>query len=440
MMIIYRFIFITVTFIVCGLPLLHTSANARSLFDRPGALDVVRDVKPWMDNKGIKLEIVYTGEVFGNFSGGKKLTDALPFGTDPELHIFPTRYLDNLALKLTVDFGKANLWANGKIFIHALSNGGDDPTDYVGDIQGTSNIEANNTTRLFELWYEHTYFRGGMTVLVGLHDLNSEFYITEYGGLFLNSSFGVGPDLSLNVPVSIFNVSAPGVRVKLRPSRTLTYLAAIYDGDPGSADENFNGLRVTVDDHNDGFLIIGEAQLGHTGEETGFKPNSIRIGGWYHNGRFQGSKARVGLVAPQWGKGNAGFYATVDRSLFSKRSGREFGLFAQGGFVLPDTRDRNEVSLYLGGGVNVKSILDSRPDDTAGIAVAYAKISDHLASAENQAYGYTRSSEMTLELTYHSQIYPWFSLQPDYQMVINPGGRSDIATAHIASIRFEIVF
>ena len=440
MITIYRFISITVTFIVCGLPLLHTSANARSLFDRPGALDVFRDVKPWMDKKGIKFEMVYTGEVFSNFSGGKKQTDALPIGSDPEFYLFPTRYLDNLALKLTVDFGKANLWANGKIFIHALSNAGDDPTDYVGDIQATSNIEANNTTRLFELWYEHTYFRGGMTVLFGLHDLNSEFYITEYGGLFLNSSFGVGPDLSLNVPVSIFNVGAPGVIVKLRPSRTLTYLAAVYDGDPGSADENFNGLKVTVDDINEGFLFIGEAQLGRTGEDTGFKPNSIRVGAWYHTGRFQSSKARVGLLASQWREGNTGFYATADRSVFSKKSGREFGLFAQVGFPLPGTSDRNEVYLYLGGGVNIKSIFDSRPEDMAGIAVAYAQISDDLASAEKQAYGYTRSSEMTLELTYHSQIYPWFSLQPDYQIVINPGGRSDVNMAHIASIRFEIVF
>ncbi|MFQ5433010.1 MAG: carbohydrate porin, partial [Nitrospinota bacterium] len=399
--------------------LFYSNAHARSLFDRDGALDVVRDAKPYFDNRGVDLEIVYTGEIFGIVAGGEKKTDNVVYLSDPGFNVLPTKYLDNLDIKLTIDTGKAGLWDRGKIFIYGLANSGADPSEYVGDKQGTSNIEANDSSRLFELWYEHTYYNGGMSVLVGLHDLNSEFYVTEYGGLFLNSSFRIGPEMSRNLPLPIFNVTALGARLKLKPSRTLTYLAAVYDGDPGSPRENYDGLRVRVNENEEGFLFIGEAQMGYTGEEPGFLPNSVRFGAWYHSGQFQSVDVKAGLASSGTGKGNAGVYATADRSLVNRRNGRELGVFFQAGFTMPSVQDRNEVFLYLGGGVNYPSLFDSRPKDIFGIAVAYAKVSDDYASAKQAASGLRLTGETVIELTYRAIIYPWFTLQPDYQVVLN---------------------
>lgn len=420
--------------------LFYSNAHARSLYDKDGLLDVVRDTKPWLDKRGIDFEIVYTGEIFGIVAGGEKKTDNVVYITNPGFNVMPTKYLDNLDIKLTVDTWKAGMWDHGKFFIYGLANSGADPSAFVGDRQGTSNIEANDTSRLYELWYEHTYYNGGMKVLVGFHDLNSEFYVTEYGELFHNRSFGIGADMSGNLALPIFNVTALGARLKLKMSRTLTYLAAVYDGDTGSPRENYDGLRVRVDEHEEGFLFIGEAQMGYTGQEPGFLANSLRLGGWYHSGQFQSVDAKAGLTPSGTGKGNIGFYATVDRSLVNRRSGRELGVFLQAGFTLPAVADRNEIALYLGGGVNYPALFDSRPKDVFGIAVAYAKVSDKFASARQKSSGELLDAETAVEFTYRAVIYPWLTLQPDYQMVLNPGARSNATTVHIASLRFEVVF
>jgi len=420
--------------------LFYSNAHARSLFDREGALEVVRDAKPWLDKRGIDFEIVYTGEIFGIVAGGEKKTDNVVYLSNPGFNILPTKYLDNIDIKLTLDTGKAGLWDYGKLFIYGLANSGADPSEYVGDIQRTSNIEANDSSRLYELWYEHTYYNGGMSVLVGLHDLHSEFYVTEYGGLFLNSSFRIGPEMSRNLSLPIFNVTALGARLKLKPSRTLTYLAAVYDGDTGSPRENHDGLRVRVNENEEGFLFIGEAQIGYTGEEPGFLPNSIRFGAWYNSGRFQSVGAKAGLASSGSARGNAGVYATADRSLVNRRSGRDLGLFFQVGFTMPEMMDRNEVFLYLGAGVTYHSLFDSRPKDVFGISVAFAKVSDDYASAQKKASGLGLVSETAVEFTYRAKIYQWLTVQPDYQVVLNPGARSDRSIAHIASLRFVVVF
>lgn len=100
-------------------------------------------VKDPLADKGIDVEIVYTGEVVSNLSGG----------IDED-----TSYLANVDLTLQVDTEKAGLWNNGTFFVYGLNNhrSGDLPTEtFIGDLQTVSNIEAPNEFRLYELWYEH---------------------------------------------------------------------------------------------------------------------------------------------------------------------------------------------------------------------------------------------------------------------------------------------
>ncbi|HNV71777.1 MAG TPA: hypothetical protein PKO06_18880 [Candidatus Ozemobacteraceae bacterium] len=68
-------------------------------------------------------------------------------------------YLDNLNLKLGVDLEKAQLGAKGRFFLYVLGNSGGNITgDHldasgigrVGDLQTLSNIETNETFRLYE--------------------------------------------------------------------------------------------------------------------------------------------------------------------------------------------------------------------------------------------------------------------------------------------------
>jgi porin len=141
------------------------------------------DVSEWLTT-----EAALTLETYSVLDGGLKRETGL---------------LGNLDLTAEIDTGKAGLWENGRFFFYVLGNFGDNPSEAVGDIQATSNIEAPETLKLYEAWYEHFFFGEQFTLLGGLHDYNSEFDALEYASLFLNSSFGISPDIS-QVGPSIF--------------------------------------------------------------------------------------------------------------------------------------------------------------------------------------------------------------------------------------------
>jgi len=361
--------------------------------------------------EGISLEFVYTGEVFGNFSGGMETG---------------SRYMANIDLTLTVDTEKAGWWPGGTFFIYGLNNHGSDDGDFsgdlVGDLQTVSNIEASDHWRLYEAWYEQIFFDGIFSLLLGYHDLNSEFDVTEYGGLFLNSSFGIEPDISANVPVSIFPVVAPGIRIKLQPNDAFYFQAAVYDGNPGDQDVNTNGLEFRLSS-SDGAMSIYE--MGYSiGQDT--LPGTYKVGGWYNTANFPD------VVTGNPHSRNYGFYFIADQLIFSEHpeSDQGLGLFVQIGNV-PD--DRNMVDLYVGGGVNYHGLLPGREEDDFGIAVGHASISNKLVGPG------VDSAETVFEITYLANLLPWFSIQPDFQYIINPGADPAVKNALVGGLRFGIV-
>ena len=111
------------------------------------------------------------------------------------------------------------LYQNGMIspFAYGLANHGGSISELTGDIQSVSNIEAENSWRLYEVWANVPIKTLNGSLLVGLYDLNSEFDVINTGGLFLNSSHGIGPDFSSSgvTGPSIFPYTSLAVRFKV---------------------------------------------------------------------------------------------------------------------------------------------------------------------------------------------------------------------------------
>lgn len=145
------------------------------------------------DSASLQLGSSYTSDFGRNFSGGIKPGNF---------------YLGMINLELDVP-----LFKNSELFIQLQNTHGEPMgSKYAGDMQVFSNIENGNYTYLYSLWYKQLI--GKFSFIIGMHDLNSEFYITELGALFLNSSFGIQPSASWNMPVSIFPKNAPGLVLK----------------------------------------------------------------------------------------------------------------------------------------------------------------------------------------------------------------------------------
>jgi porin len=49
-------------------------------------------------------------------------------------------------------------------------------------------------------------------------------------------------------------------------------------------------------------------------------------------------------------------------------------------------------------------------------------------------------AEMVLEATYQAQIIKWLCIQPDMQVIINPGGNRDLGNAIVIGGRISITF
>jgi len=360
--------------------------NDSGMMTWPGITGHWGGARESLEDRGIILEAVYSGEFVRNFDPG------LVNGRRELI------YEDNLDLTVTIDTGKAGLWPGGTIFVYGLRNHGGDPSgNVIGDLQTASNIEAPDNFLVHEAWYEQKFSDGFLSILFGLYDLNSEFLVTDYGSLFLNSSFGIEPEVSGNVPTSIFPKAGLAVRARIQPVEGCYLQAVGLDGDPETRSLSSS----------EGKMFVAEGGLNAV-------KGSYKAGYWLHTADK--------LFNGQLFSDDYGFYGIVDQELISPDGGGSIGAFLQWGWT---PHSRNDVTQYLGAGLHMHGLLPTRDLDDLGIAIARA---------------YTHgATENAIELTYRLVVAPWFSIQPSFQWISNPGGIPASSTIKVGLLRFEIM-
>jgi porin len=289
----------------------------------------------------------------------------------------------------------------------------------VGDIQTVSNIEAISATRLFEAWVERSFGPTDKPVAVlrvGLLDLNADFDSIDPASLFINSSHGIGPDLSrsgLDGP-SIFPVSAIGARLTWNASDKLTLKSAVFDGVAGdpARPRAFAAERLASQD---GVLAIGEADDKLTDDLT------LAAGVWAYSRALQAP-----FIAGTSGQPGRGVFASVSTAT-PKETG--WAWWARAGLTNPRAQT---VDGYLGAGAIYKGVF-GRANDRMGFAIARADISDDARIATRLP-----RAETTYEVSYQAKIGETFALQPDVQYVVDPAGRPGKTTALVFGLRLII--
>lgn len=350
-----------------------------------------------LTENGVDVAIVYKGDV----------SKPLKRGVNKK-----TSYLENLDLKFTIDADKLLSFKDTTFFIYGLgsrgSENGNSPSVNVGDHQGTTNIQAPvDDFKLYEAWVQKEFFDKKLSVLFGLHDLNSEFYVTASSALFLNSSFGIGKDISqsgVNGP-SIFPFTAPALRVKATQQEF--YLqAAVFNAQAGDPN-NLKGTHIRMGG-SDGALSIAELGITASGK--------FAVGGWSYNRTFPHISDPIEVS-------NSGYYFLADHKLSESTSAFiRYGSASNG---------PNKVGTCVTGGINY--------DGKLGFAVASVTPSE-VYKDKSDAAGAPLSTETTFELTYRHEIYPGLSLQPDYQYVTHPGMDETARGVHVGTLRIELNF
>jgi porin len=357
--------------------------------------------------KGIDVQSILTTDFLANTRGGIERGTATLFNYD---------------LSATIDTKKAGAWSDGTFFIYFLGNFGESIGDLTGDSQGVSNIQAPRSFKLYEAWYNHDFSDGAFSVLVGLHDYNSEFDALEYAGSLINSSFGISPDIA-QVGPSIFPTTALALRLKAKPSETSYIQGAVYDGIPGDPN-NSRGTHIKFDSGDGvfGALEGGFVSSKESNEDGYYK---VALGGWHHTAEYEDYQGVLRDL-------NQGMYGIGEASLWRDESGRGLGAFFQSGFA---RGDRNQVQSYFGGGFAYQGLFEERVDDILALGFAYARNSSQFRSYTEGA----ETGELALELTYRFQITPYFALQPDFQWVKDPGTDPELDDVILLGVRTEVV-
>ncbi|WP_158265304.1 carbohydrate porin [Blastopirellula marina] len=357
-------------------------------------------------NQSVTGEFAYTGEVFNNAHGGISTSGA-------------TAYRGNLDLVLSIDMDACVGIPGGTFFIYGQNNHGRSiTTDYVGDYQTLSNLDADPFSQISEYWWMQEFGEGNLWFKLGKQDANADFCALDLAGDFIGSSFGVIP----NVPLPTFPSPGMGAAAFVNWSDSLTLKAGIYDGDPHGGAWGFDNLG------SNGTFSIFEAawqpRFGANAQLTGV----YRLGVWRHSEDVEHLDG-----SGQSRTDNHGIYTAIDQLVYRENDDPEsdegMGIFFQYGWA---PEQYNEIGHYYGGGLNYKGLIPGREDDYIGLGYAYAEWSRTLQ--KNEGYSY----EAVVELFYLIQVTDYMVLQPDLQFISNPGGL-DGRDALALGLRFEIV-
>jgi porin len=342
----------------------------------------------------------YGGDLVTNHSGGIKTG---------------TNYLGLANFKIGFDPQKAGLWKNGYLFLNAANTHGVRPSaNLVGDFQGVTNIEAGNLTFLYELWYKQTI--QNFVVIVGLQDLNTQFATSEYGGSFVNSSYGIQASIADNITAPIFPLTALGLTLQWNISKQLLGQVAIFDGTPDNFETNPYNLNWTLS-KNDGMTGISEFQF--SGSLIKGLKGTYKFGAYFHE-HISDSISQI--------ENNYGFYFIGDQQVFvSKDNKRGLSVFTQIGLC---PKDKNTNNRFISLGTVYRGLIKSRTLDETGIAFAYAGFSKKLVG-----------NETAIELNYRLHVSDNIFIKPDFQYIINPAGTDyKLKNAFVSILRFGINF
>ena len=410
------------------------------LYTRGNLLGDPAGARSALGRYGVAVGLQETSEVFGNASGGVR-SGAVYNGVT--------------VLSLGVDTGPAFGWDGGTFNVSALQiHGRSLSADNLRVIQAVTGIEAERSTRLWELWFQQSALDGRIDVKLGQQSLDQEFMISQFGALFLNAAMG-WPALATieqNAGGPAYPLSSLGARLRGQPSAETTVLFGIFDDNPaGGPFRDDTQTRAAAQSGTSfnlgtGTFIIAELQYALNQPAPSNPadkappparglPGTYKLGAWVDTGRFPDPRFDAagrsladptGTGLPALRRPNFSIYGVVDQVVWrpDPASPRSVGVFFR---PMGAPGDRNQLDFSVNGGATLKAPLPGRDNDTFGIGFGMARVGDHARGFDQDVTLFSgsrypvRSVETFVEVTYQYQPAPWVQVQPDFQYLFSPG-------------------
>jgi porin len=395
------------------------AAVSAGLWSRTNLLGDMGGLRSILGKYGGTLSITDSENLLGNLAGGVKQGATMQGVTTGTLEI---------------DTGKAFGLEGGTFHVSGLQIHGQSLSGpYLDNLQAANGNEAEDTTRIWELWYDHAFLGSKFDIKVGQQSIDNEFIISQNSGLFINTMAGwpLVPSVDLYGGGPAYPLSSLGVRLQAKPTDSIAILAGVFDDNPdGGA---FSADAQELDKHgakfnlNTGALFISELQ--YATKIRGLS-GTYKIGGWFDTGLFPDQRFDTDGLSlanpesngdPLMHHGNYSLYAVADQTVWQskKESSRSLNLF---GRIMGAPVNQNLVDFFFNGGVTLTAPFSGRDNDQAGIDFGIGSVSPRVSEFDRDSGLPSRGTEELVEVTYQAQVTGWLVVQPDLQYVDNPGG------------------
>lgn len=378
-------------------------------------------VRSKIADAGVDITIEYKVDFWSNISGGSKRGN---------------NYLDNLDVKFELDGEKLFGIKGNKSLVYFINNNGGKPNAHqVGSVQGIDNIETStNTAKLYELWMEQGFF-DKFSLLLGLHDLNSEFMINDMTANFIHPTFQVNQEFAQtgkNGPSVFPNTSLAG-RIKYTPTEESYMMAAAFDGVPSDPNRP-HGTHIDLRAR-DGLLLIAEAGFTpKAADQEDNAPNKFALGVWTYTKKFDDLVDVDGADNPIKKRSDGAYILSSHQFFHDKNTGHDLGAFIRAGIGDGDT---GQVDWFYATGIVGNGWMPTRGDSEIGLGFTQSHNSNKYVQSVS---GVADNSEYGLDLYYRDKIMSGITVQPDLQYIINPSTDTVTKNATIVGIRFDINF
>lgn len=369
-----------------------------------------------LEERGVAIGGEYIAEFSTVFEGGVRETGS---------------FRNLLTLDTELDLGTIAGLDGGTVFLQYLSvNSESGGSMDSGDIQVYSNIENDkHLDVIFELWYQQVLLDERLRLKIGKVDANSEFALVDVAGDFTNSSAGFSPTvftfpsypdaaMSVNVFGTIFDGDAYAL--------TLGY--GLYDG--AAADGVPTGRQGPASffsgDRSSDLFHIWQGEL--TWDDLGggdrwLGEGRLSAGLWYHTGDFERFDGETD-------EGALGFFLTAEQRLLVDEGDRGLYAFVQVGLA---DESVSEIEEHYAGGLVLRGVTDLRPDDSIGVYLSLADLSDEPGAGFDD-------DEFVVDAYYRVQLTPAIFVQPELQYIVNPSGNRNVDDALVGGLRIGVTF
>jgi porin len=396
-------------------------------------------------NLGIDVNLDFTTESAGNFSGGLRQGFA---------------YAQQIGLQVDIDWGKIAGTTGFSTHFAAVNRAGSNLSgEYIGDnvIQAQEIYGAGFSTAVHAVWLyaEQKLLDGRIDAVLGRIFPGMDFAASPLYCNFMTLTI-CGHPRALTAEQGFIDWPSNtwGGRVRVRPTPETYAMAGVYASQPFPAGGT-TGFDWSTNN------VTGSVYAVEVGWEPVLGPDRLpghyKVGVAYDTSNFPDnfydtldtSYVLTGLL-PRQDHGRTQIWFTFDQMVFRNGPLPNQGLTVLGAYA-HDAPDTSLYQNFVWGGLLYSGFWRSRPTDQIGLGITYYQISPSLSQTESleQAFGLppsypygVQNHAMVFELNYQIAAYRGITVQPEFEFFLHPGGVSSarVPNAAVLGLKTHVLF